>query len=406
MRNPLVYIMPFLIVIGGIGLTTYLASLSKSPEKQDVVVVGALVEVEAARHGDRQVLVRAFGAVQPAQEIALTPQVTGCAVWISDNFVAGGFCKKGEPLIRIDPADFELQIEQSKAGVAKAEYDLSMIEAQAKVARDEWDKLQRSGAELPSEFQLADTRPEPLAFYEPQLKNAEAALKAAQAMQKQMELNLERTVLHAPFDCRVRSERADVGQLLRSGESVGTLFATDRVEVLVRLPIAELAWIDVPAQNAEATEGARAKVTLQMGETRHEWDAVAVRSLGEVEASGRMVGVVFSVMNPFSAKAGGPQLRVQDYVEVEIEGGVAKNVVTIPRAALRRDNQVWIEVDGALRIRNVEVLRLSADEVFVSKGLDDGDRLIMTGLSAVVEGMPVRVIDTEHAGAVGEGGGE
>ncbi|MEK9654477.1 MAG: efflux RND transporter periplasmic adaptor subunit, partial [Halieaceae bacterium] len=69
-------------------------------------------------------------------------------------------------------------------------------------------------------------------------------------------------------------------------------------------------------------------------------------------------------------------------------------VVALPRSSLRADNQVMvIDADNALHFREVDVLRLTNNQVLVSGGLDAGERVSVSPLQFVVEGMPVTIVD-------------
>jgi multidrug resistance efflux pump len=103
--------------------------------------------------------------------------------------VAGGFFRQGERLFSIEDTDYRLALERAEATRAKAEYELATIESQAEVARVEWERLYEDSGEEPN----------PLVLYEPQLKNARAALASAGSSVRQAEIDLERTRVRASF---------------------------------------------------------------------------------------------------------------------------------------------------------------------------------------------------------------
>ena len=69
---------------------------------------------------------------------------------------------------------------------------------------------------------------------------------------------------------------------------------------------------------------------------------------------------------------------------------VYKDVVKIPRAALHAGN-VYVVKDGKLEVRKVEVAGTGRDYVLVSKGLNDGDQVIVSPVAVPIPGSPVRV---------------
>jgi hypothetical protein len=52
-----------------------------------------------------------------------------------------------------------------------------------------------------------------------------------------------------------------------------------------------------------------------------------------------------------------------------------------------------IDDDDRLRFRDVTVFKLSDSDVLISEGLASGERISISPLQFVVEGMPVTVID-------------
>jgi multidrug efflux pump subunit AcrA (membrane-fusion protein) len=67
--------------------------------------------------------------------------------------------------------------------------------------------------------------------------------------------------------------------------------------------------------------------------------------------------------------------------------------VVLPREALRDSERVLvIEQDDRLFFRQVEVARAERQRVVVASGLEDGDRVCLSPLDAVTDGMKVRTM--------------
>jgi multidrug efflux pump subunit AcrA (membrane-fusion protein) len=89
------------------------------------------------------------------------------------------------------------------------------------------------------------------------------------------------------------------------------------------------------------------------------------------------------------------------YVEARIHGRTVENVAVIPRSAVRGDGRVLVlDEEDRLRFREVEVLRTTKSEAIVSSGLLTGERVCISALAAVTDGMRVRVVDGEPASSV------
>jgi multidrug efflux pump subunit AcrA (membrane-fusion protein) len=86
-----------------------------------------------------------------------------------------------------------------------------------------------------------------------------------------------------------------------------------------------------------------------------------------------------------------PPLVFGLFVQVDIEGRNLPNAATIPRAALHEGQLVWVlDQEDRLRFRKVEVARTQGDEAIVKDGLIDGEKVVVTPLKAVTDGMKVR----------------
>ena len=380
--------LPLLIVLAGFMGMGLMIAHRPEPKKAVRENPGALVDILPVIRSDRQVQVEGTGTVQPRQEITLAPQVSGVVTEISREFVAGGFCRKGDVLFRIDEADYRLAADKARAALAKAEYELATVQGQAKVARQEWDRLQLDPGKEPN----------PLAVYEPQVKNARATLLSAQAALKQAELDLARTVVRAPFDGVLLAESVDVGQYVRAGNQVATLAGTDRAEIVVPLPLHELGWLQIP-RPGRGGAGSPATVRLASGGRSFEWRGRVVRTLGEVDPQGRMARVVVALDDPYGlhAPAGRPELAVGTFVEVALHGETLHDVAVLPASALHDSEKVWVMNDSHLKLRPVQVLRRAREEVLIGTGLRTGDKVVLTNVAGAAEGMKLRAANDPPA---------
>ena len=65
----------------------------------------------------------------------------------------------------------------------------------------------------------------------------------------------------------------------------------------------------------------------------------------------------------------------------------------LPRAVLRGRDQVLVVEDEQLFYRRVEVLKTNNETAIINSGLAPGDRVCVSPLAVVVNGMRVRVMD-------------
>ena len=367
--------------------------LSRSgPESRQPEAPVPLVRVQQIELQDLRLTVSSQGTVSPRTVSVLVPEVSGRVIDVSPSFIAGGFFEEGDLLLRIDPYDYQQALVLARADVARAQLRVAQEEAEAEVARDEWSDLGDGGAATP------------LTLREPQLAEARSTLEAAGAAAKRAERDLERTTIRAPYAGRVREKQVDRGQFVNRGTAVATIYAVDFAEIRLPLPDAELAFIDLPLDyrgEGGAANGPEVRLRAEFAGRLHEWSGRIVRTEGEIDPQSRMVHTVARVKDPYARgnEADRPPLAAGMFVEAEILGRTARGVAVLPRSALREGGRVLIvDDDDRMRFRQVEVMRATRGSVIVQAGLASGERVCLSPLAAVTDGMQVRT-DVPAAGA-------
>ena len=345
-----------------------------------------IVRVVTVAAAPVRLTVSSQGAVGPSTQSQLIPEVSGRVVWMSPALVAGGYFEAGQPLLRLDDKDLA-------AAVARSQANLTRSQADHEHARFEYQRLRSlSERELASRSQLEGG----LRAY----RIAAAALQDARVAFAQAQRDLERGEVVAPFTGLVRSEQVDIGQFISRGAPIATIYATDVVEV--RLPIADrqLAFLNLPIGhrgNLPAEHRGRVTLSADYGGRNVSWHGEIVRTEAEIDMKSRMTHVVARVVNAGAATP----LPVGLFVKAEIEGTLAEGVVDLPRNALRRGNRVLIvDAEDRLAYRDVTPLRLHRDRVLIESGLADGERVCVSPLQTVIEGMRVEPIDDPPGAAV------
>ena len=322
--------------------------------------------------------VHSQGTAVPKTQSELVPEVSGRVTWISPSLVAGGFFETGEVLLKIDERNYRTAVERSRANVsrAEAEYEHARFEHGRLVQLEKRQLTSRSAMEGALRT----------------MRVAEASMSDASAALEQAEFDLERTQIQAPFTGLVSTERVDLGQFVSRGNAVATLYASGTVEV--RLPIADhqLAYLNLALGHRgliDISVAPPVTLTADYAGKIYTWEGHVVRTEGQIDAKSRMVNVVASVDNETAETP----LTVGLFVEAEIEGRLAEDVVVLPRNALRNGNQVLVvDDDNRLRYRDVKPLRMYRDQVLIREGLEAGERVCISPLQTVIDGMPVEPI--------------
>jgi RND family efflux transporter MFP subunit len=373
--------LPLFLVIGGFAAAALLIATGPQVQPQTAQAVPPLVRTLIVQPGTHQFSVRTHGSVVPRTESELVPEVDGRVLRVSPALVSGGFFSKNDVLLEIDSLDYDVALEQARAGIARAESDLDNERKDHERQEDLVTKGSISASQLDNSLNRVTI--------------AKATLREARARLARAERDLARTSMTAPYDGRVRSERVDSGQFVRRGEAIGTIYAVDFAEVRLPIHANELAYLDLPISKAGQALATQSRVTLsaEFAGTVHAWQGKVVRTEGELDPTTRMVHVVAEVANPYDSRQERAPLAVGLFVDAMIHGKTIGNVTVLPRSALRRGNQVFVvDEQNRLRFRNVNVLRMVEDQVYIGEGLSEGERVCVSALQSTADGMLVRVV--------------
>jgi multidrug efflux system membrane fusion protein len=382
-RRNLKFILPVAALLVGLLSIRVLMLTRPEVKTRHVESPGPLVRVLEVKREAKQLTVQSQGTVEARTDITLTAEVAGRIVDVSRSLASGGFFRKGDGMVSIDPRDFELTVVRARAQVAQAEVIVDREEAEAEVARTEWESL-------------GEGEPSPLALREPQLAEARGALASARALLAQAELDLERSTIRAPFDGRVREKLADVGQFVSRGTPVARVYAVDYAEVSLPLADDQLAFLDIPIdfREEEGREGPEVRLAADLAGKRRIWTGRIVRVAGQIDERSRMIPVVARVDDPYGRgeNPAGVPLPVGLFVEAEISGRLLEGVIVLPREALRGKGRVFIvDEDSRLRYRDVGVLLVDREEVVISSGIEEGEVVCLSPMETPVDGMKVRI---------------
>ena len=374
-----------LILVLALATGAYIVKSAPKANRQKPVKEAPLVTTEKLKSSLELVTISAMGTVIPASELNLQTEVSGRIVEVHKSFELGSQISLGDKLLTLEPADYQLAVTQAESKVAAAAYALAIEEGNQEIAKQEWALY--DGRDTVSE------QDRELALRKPHLLKVQAEYRAAKAELTQAELDLQRTVLYAPFNALVTAKTAELGGYQSAQENVATLVGTDCYWVQVSLPVDRLNWIKVPQQAGE--QGS----LVQISAGGKQKVGTVAKLLGDLEEQGRMARLLVKVDDPLDLKKPIDQrqpLLLGEYVRVEIDGKMLSDVISIPRSALHDGEQVWlVDEQQILQIENVEVLWRNSDRVLLRNSLPESFRLVTSNLSTAVSGMQLRLEESE-----------
>ena len=381
-----------ILLVLGVGGVIAVTAMQPEAERNEEPPAGLNVFAEPVRTVSLTLAVDTQGEVRPKHEIAISPQISGRVSYVSPEFTDGGFIQRGQVLVRVESADYELGVVRARSAVASAEQRLAREVAEADLAQRDLEDLG-----------LTDVSP--LARREPQMAEAQASLDAARAQLREAELALTRTAVTSPFEGRVRERGVDVGQVVSPGQALGVIFATDVVEVLLPLKDEELGRLGLPLAFSASPEepGPRVVFSATVGGEPRTWIGQVARTGAAINSQTRQINVIAELEDPFGAGAdNGAPMAPGLFVTARIEGDVIDNVMLAPRAALRGDDRLFVGLpdDSKLSIRTVDVVYSDREGAYLRSGVEPGELAITSPIRAAFDGMNITVLERLPDGTV------
>lgn len=413
----------------GIGLVAYAISSREPPAQIAIEESRTPVRILSVEPQPFLPRVSGFGTVAPSRIWNAVAQVSGRINAVNPDFVHGGTVRKGDMLVRIAPDDYELAIAQARSEIesATAEFEQAKLSEQTiqQSLAIERDALQIARRELERQRDLAKRNTVAEATVEAQesavlaqrarvqeLENQLTVLpfqlealaqseKVAEASLAIAELNLERTLISAPFDARVAAADVEISQYVGVGTSMGTLDGIESAEIDVQVSPRQMAGFvrlafggrELPAGGTAGQVppgvGFTAEVQVGFPGTGQGWQAEVKRISDTVDPETRSIGVIVSVPEPYGQARPGvrPPLIKGMFTEVELRAPVVQDVFLLPRTVVR-DGQVMIaDADDRLTFAEVEIAYSLDDIAVLRGGLEPGTRVVVSDPSPAIPGM-------------------
>ncbi|HKJ99096.1 MAG TPA: efflux RND transporter periplasmic adaptor subunit [Desulfotignum sp.] len=383
------FLVPVIIIAGGIFIAQYLYDTRPVASRGRPEIPPPLVETAIMEKQDHRIFLTAMGAVMPSRAIILKSRVGGFVQTISPKLIPGGVFKKAQVMLTLEKKDFELNVARKKAVLDRLSASLRLEMGRQEVAKEEMKILQKDAK---SPILDAD-----LALREPQMAQIQADIAAARADLDLARLNLERTTIKAPFNCLITGVHVQTGSQISAQDALAELSGTDAYWIKAAVPVEHLKWIRIPS----APDDTGSPVTIT-GQNTTVHQGRVIRLLGELGSETRLATLLIAIDDPLglSRRIDAP-LLLNNYVTAAIQGKKISDVIALPRAMVRNQNQVWVASDGQLDIRNIDIIWRDADHVFVESGLETGDAVILSDMSSPVDGMALRVHTRDRPAAAG-----
>ena len=343
------------------------ASASSQSEEPDVSVV--IVEPQP------RAMVRELpGRITPTRISEVRPRVSGIVV--ERMFSQGSEVKAGDPLYRIDPKPFEVEVQASKAALARAEavYDRAVQQAR----RMSYLAKERAAPEIENEKAIAAER------------EAAAEVEGRKADLARANLNLDYATIRAPIGGIVGAAQVSEGALVVQHDpmALATIQQLDPVYADFTQSVSELTRLRRAFESGDleriAPDAIKVRLVLEDG-TLYPLAGRLLFSEAKVDANTGQVTLRGEFANPRR------ELLPGMYVRVRVDQGIDSDAIAVPQQAIQRNSGGGSEVfvvgsDNRVAPQPVRTGAIQDGQWLVTEGLKAGDRVVVEGFQKFAAG--------------------
>ncbi len=364
-----------IIIAGAVLISKHLIDTKpKNPQqpRRERTIIVTTIPLEKS---DKQIYINTTGIITPEQKLHIYPQVTGKITEISNSFEPGYFIKKGNQIVQIDSADYDIALVKAEASLTDAQYNYDVELGYQSVSKQEWNLFDKQD-------QLNDLEKK-LMLRVPHLQKAEAQLMSANAELERAKLNVSRTKIYSPFNSVVLSRDVSIGSLVSSQSSIGTIVDSDHFRAEATLPVENLEWIKT-VNNSKTPS--KAWITLSGKSTgEHVWEGTVKDIMSQIESNGRRAKILIQVPDPFSKST---PLLLNSFVNIKLEGPILKDVFVVPAESIHRGNEIWLKnKENRLEVKQIKIIWRDSESAIISNGFEIGTELVISAISSPVPGM-------------------
>ena len=318
------------------------------------------------------------GRIAPIRVSEVRPRVSG--IVIERLFRQGSEVKADDPLYRIDPRPFEVEVQANEAALAKAQAVYERAVQQAR--RMSFLARERAAPEIENEKAIAAE------------KEAAADVEARKADLARAKLSVDYATIRAPIDGIVGAAQLSEGALVVQNDTtaLATIQQIDPVYADFTEPVSELIRLRRAFESGDleriSPDAIKVRLMLDDG-TLYPIPGKLLFSEAKVEANTAQVTLRGEFANSKR------ELLPGMYVRVRIEQGIDNDAITVPQQAVQRNSGGASEVfivkdDNRVAPQPIRTGAMQDGQWLVTEGLKAGDRVVVEGFQKFVAGDKVK----------------
>ncbi|MGX5088232.1 efflux RND transporter periplasmic adaptor subunit [Enterobacter sp. UPMP2052] len=300
------------------------------------------------------------------------PQVSG--IILRRNFTEGSDVKAGQSLYQIDPATYQAAYDSAKGDLVKAQAAANIAHLTVKryvplvgtqyVSKQEYDQAVANA------------------------QQADASVVAAKAGMESARINLAYTKVTSPIDGRIGKSSVTEGALVTNGQS--TALATVQQLDPIYVDVTQSSGEFMRLKQTSLQKGENASSVELIMENGQPYPLKGTLQFSDVSVDESTGSITLRALFP------NPQhmLLPGMFVRARIDEGTQPNAILVPQQGVTRtprgDATVLVVNDkNQVETRTIVAPQAIGDRWLVTKGLKNGERVIVSGLQKVRPGVTV-----------------
>ncbi len=433
------------IIAVGIMITSLLISQRKPPAHALIEERPLRVQAMMVRFEDALVDITGYGEVRVRDSADVATGIAGEVVAIHPRLEAGEIIREGEVLLKIDPRDYQARVDEFQASVVQLQSTVERLKKQNVIEAERLKTFERSRELAKTDFersqrlfakdsiesqsrvdarevtyntakdqyaQLALT----LELFPLRVLEAQSNLHAVEAKLDKAEADLDRTVVTARMDVRIKTVSLELHQYVSPNDIIMTLADDSVLEITVPINSREarkwLRFDDTKSPDERAWFNELTQLPVEIAWTEavdeHRWRGDLLR-VERFDQQTRTLVVVVRVTgaDAVSPIAGNLPLVEGMFCRAVIPGRTAEHVVKLPAEAVSFDREasgyrtVYLAVkdpetgEHRLKSRPVKESHIAGEFVYLSEGLREGELVITTRLINPLENILLEIEEPE-----------
>jgi multidrug resistance efflux pump len=423
----------FIGVAVGIGLFYQLVSTRPVQKKKKPPDLRPTAEVTAVRARSYDAVIHGYGTVRPSERLDVLSEVPGIVVRMGPNVAEGNLVEKDALLFRIDDSLIVAEIEQLKAQIAsidaqhtevkvQQENDIRLLEIEKQVfelANKDHERLlniykkrliseqqvQTAETQRNERLLAVEKRRATIAQADQKLAALKANRQSARATLKAKRIQRSKTIIRAPYRCRIETVRARMYQVIQPTTPLASIYPVDSpIEAAIPIETRHMSALfdfDKLERNIPPWEQVKLRVDIHwmsLGQAQKITGHLS-RIGAQLDEATRSITAIIEMPGPYERMRSnmGRGLLPGTFVRVAIHGRRYENILVVPAKAMNTDNSLYLVKDGKLRKVAVEpIVVLGTDVILpVTPAMPSGSKVVLNDISGAFEGSPVRIWEKE-----------